>query len=128
MWEQCRWQSPSLQSLSEIDFVAVLVQQQSVIGFFSENSRRKYFRKMEFLAGDRDQRISLTRSEIANFAPGPAAGVNCTFANPSAWRERHNEGADEDRFGISRSCSVVIRICRAIAAEGRALPTSFAVQ
>jgi hypothetical protein len=49
--------------------------------------------KKEFLAGNRDQLIRPHRCEIANSAPGPAAGVNCTFANPSARCERHNEGA-----------------------------------
>jgi hypothetical protein len=38
------------------------------------------------------------------------AGVNCTSANPSPRFERHNEGQDEDSFGISRSCSVVISV------------------
>jgi hypothetical protein len=55
------------------------------LAFPWKTSRRKYFREKGILAGNRDQLI--TRREIANSAPGPAAGVNCTFANPSAISE-----------------------------------------
>src|ERR1700722_12004515 len=80
---------------SEIDFVAVLVQQQYVIGpttgcdwlFLGKLRDKNISGKREFLAGNRDQLIRPTRCEIANSAPFPAAGVNCTFANPSARRE-----------------------------------------
>ena len=79
---------------SEIDFVAVLVQQQYVIGFSLENFATKIFRrKGNFWPVTGINFSGLTRCEIANSAPGPAAAVNCTFANPSARRERHNEGA-----------------------------------
>ena len=79
---------------SEIGFFAVLVQQQYVIGFSLVNFATKIFRgKGNFQPVTGINLSGLTRCEIANSTPGPAAGVNCTFADPNARCERHNEGA-----------------------------------
>ena len=93
-WEQCQWQRPSLLSFFRDRFCRGLSPTTVCDWLFLGKLRDKNISgKREFLAGNRDQLIRPTRCEIANSAPFPAAGVNCTFANPSARCERHNEGA-----------------------------------
>jgi hypothetical protein len=121
--------APRCRRSSEIDFVAVLVQQLYVIGVSLENSRRKYFGEKGIFS--RQQGSTCQASVNAKLlVPLPVRRRASTIRSPIRARGASDttKGQDEDRFGISRSCSVVISICRTIAANGRALPTSFAVQ
>jgi len=85
--------------------------------------------KREFLAGNSDQLIRPSL-DVRLLIPLPVRRRASTVRSPIRARGASDttKGQDEDSFGISRSCSVVISICGTIAANGRALPTAFAVQ
>jgi hypothetical protein len=92
-------------------------------------SRRKYFREKGMFS--RCQGSPYQASLDARLLiPLPVRRRASTVRPPIRARGASDttRGHDEDSFSISRSCSVVISICRTIAADGRALPTAFAVQ
>src|SRR5580704_12491743 len=83
--------------------------------------------KREFLAGNSDQLIRPSL-DVRLLIPLPVRRRASTVRSPIRARGASDttKGQDEDSFGISRSCSVVISICGTIAANGRALPAAFA--
>ena len=78
---------------SEIDFVAVLVQQQYVIGFSLENFATKIFQGKGIFSRQQGSPFQASLDARLLIPLPAAAGVNCTFANAGPPCERHNEGA-----------------------------------
>ena len=129
-WEQCQWQRPPLLSLFRDRSCRGLSPTTVCDRLFLGKLRDENISgKREFLAGNRDQPYQASL-DARLLIPLPVRRRASTVRSPIRARRASDttRGQDEDSFGISRSCSVVIGICRTIAANGRALPTAFAVQ
>ena len=86
-------------------------------------------RKREFSAGNRHHLIR-TSLDARLLIPLRVRQRASTVRSPIRARRANDttRGQDEDSSRISRSCSLVISICRTSAANRRALPAAFAVQ